>query len=195
MAPTEPSDRERDLLEPASAKEWRAWLTEHAAESTGVWLAVGKKGGSRTTLTYDEAVEEALCFGWIDSVVNRLDADRFMQRFTPRKPASNWSGPNKVRVARLIAEGRMTTQGLAAIETAKANGSWTRLNDVEAERVPDDLRAALDAEPGAAEGFSAIASSARKQAIYWVMTAKRADTRAKRIEATVQAAVERRAPR
>jgi uncharacterized protein YdeI (YjbR/CyaY-like superfamily) len=183
------------LLEPTSRPEWRRWLEGNHTTSPGVWLAVGKKGNSVTSLGYDDAVEEALCFGWIDSTVNRLDADRFKQLFTPRKPGSTWSRSNKERVERLIGQGLMTSAGLAAVEIAKANGSWTLLNDVEALVMPEDLVTALAEKPGAAEGFSALGESVRKMALYWIASAKRPDTRAKRIAETVAAAAEGRGPR
>jgi len=181
-------------VEPLSRAEFRAWLEEHAASSAGIWLAVGKKGGRVTTLTYDDAVEEALCFGWIDATVRRLDDDRFLQLFTPRRPGGNWAASNKARVERLIAEGLMTPAGLAAIDRAKADGSWNRLTDIEAMVMPDDLTAALAATPGAAEGFGNLPASGRQQLLYWITSAKRDETRAKRIAETVAAAVEGRLP-
>jgi uncharacterized protein YdeI (YjbR/CyaY-like superfamily) len=117
-----------ELVEPADREEWGRWLEANHATSTGVWLAVGKKGGTRTRLDYDAAVEEALRFGWIDSVVHAMDADRFRQLFTPRKPRGTWAPSNKRRIERLLAEGRMMPAGLAAIERAKANGSWDLLD-------------------------------------------------------------------
>ena len=143
------------LVEVAGRAEWRAWLERNHSTSPGVWLAVGKKGNTRTTLTYDDAVEEALCFGWIDSVVNRLDADRFKQLLTPRKRGSAWARTNKERVERLVAQGLMTDAGLAAVEAAKADGSWHALDDVENLVVPGDLLAALAANTAAAEGSTA----------------------------------------
>lgn len=181
-------------VEPASRAEFRAWLEANAAASTGIWLAVGKKGNPVTTLFYDDAVEEALCFGWIDATVHRLDESRFWQLFTPRKPGGNWAASNKARVERLIAEGLMTPAGLAAIERAKSDGSWNRLTDVEAMVVPDDLTTALDATPGAAQGFGDLPASGRKQLLYWIASAKRDETRTRRIAETVAAAVEGRMP-
>jgi len=175
-----------ELIEPGSRAQWRAWLAEHAADSRGVWLAVGKKGHTVTSLTYDEAVEEALCFGWIDSTVRTLDEARFRQLLTPRKPGSNWSTSNKIRVARLTAEGLMTPAGLSAVERAQADGSWTRLDEIEAEVVPPDLAEALAAVPGAREGFDATPSSARKQALWRIASAKRPETRAARIAEAVR---------
>lgn len=192
MAPERLDDR--PLLHVQSRAEWRAWLAEHHAESPGVWLALDKKGAPTPGLVYDDAVEEALCFGWIDSVVRTLDEFHFKELFTPRKPRSTWARTNKERVERLIAQGLMTPAGLAAIEVAKQNGSWESLDEVEAETIPDDLAAALAAAPGAAEKFSALSSSKRRLALYWIGTAKRPETRAARIAKTVDAALEGRGP-
>jgi uncharacterized protein YdeI (YjbR/CyaY-like superfamily) len=156
---------------------------------------VGKKGSTVTSLTYDEAVEEALCFGWIDSVVNRLDGDRFKQLVTPRRPGSAWARSNKARVERLLEQGLMEPAGLAAVEAAKADGSWSALDDVEDLVVPDDLAAALAAEPAAARYFYGLSDSARKLSLYWIASAKRPETRAKRIEQTARNAAEGRPAR
>jgi len=182
------------LVEPADRSAWRLWLIGNHAASSGIWLAVGKKGNSRTALTYEDAVEEALCFGWIDSTVNRLDADRFKQLMTPRKPGSTWSRSNKERVKRLIAEGLMTPAGLAAMEAAKADGSWTLLDDVEDLIVPPDLAAALEEVPTAAAFVAGLSDSLRKQLLYRIASAKRPETRAKRIAETARAAGEGRLP-
>ena len=182
------------ILEPPSPAEWRAWLEANAATSGGVWLAVGKKGATRPTVSYEEAVEEALCFGWIDSVVNRLDGERFKQLFTPRKPGGTWSRSNKERVTRLIAEGRMTPAGLAVVEAAKTSGSWNALDEVEALVVPGDLAEALATTPGSKRGFAGLTESQRKMALYWISSAKRADTRARRIAKTAESAREGKMP-
>ena len=181
-----------EFVEPGSREEWRVWLKEHHTSSPGIWLAVGKKGNQVTSLDYESAVEEALCFGWIDSTVNRLDADRFKQLFTPRKRGSTWSRSNKARVERLIAEGRMTPAGLAPIEAARRDGSWDLLEDVENLVIPEELARSLAADPKAERGFAAIPESQRKMALYWVSSAKRPETRAKRIGEIVQAASEGR---
>ena len=183
------------MIEPRTREEWRAWLEANHATSPGVWLAIGKKGFTVTTLTYEEAVREALAFGWIDSVVNRLDAERFKQLMTPRKKGSIWARSNKQRVEQLIAEGRMTPAGREVIEAAKADGSWYSLDDVEALLVPEDLATALAADPPAAANFDAFSASARKMILYWIAEAKRPETRAKRIGQTVAAAREGRSPR
>jgi len=183
------------LVEPATRGEWRAWLERNHGSSAGVWLAVGKKGNHTTTLTYDDAVEEALCFGWIDGQTKTLDDQRYRQLITPRKPGSGWAKSNKERVARLKAEGLMATAGLTAVESAMADGSWTLLDDVENLVVPHDLATALEDVPTAASNFAALSPTARKLALYWIATAKRPQTRARRIAETVAAAVEGRGPR
>jgi uncharacterized protein YdeI (YjbR/CyaY-like superfamily) len=194
MSP-KPRPADLPLLEPHDRAAWRSWLEANHATSPGVWLAVGKKGNAVTSLTYEDAVEEALCFGWIDSTVNRLDGDRFKQLLTPRRPGSTWSRSNKERVARLIEKGRMTPAGVAPVEAAKADGSWNMLDDVEELIVPPDLAAALEGCPGAAARFEALNDSLKKQLLYWIASAKRPDTRERRVAKTVRAAIEGRAPR
>jgi uncharacterized protein YdeI (YjbR/CyaY-like superfamily) len=144
----------------------------------------------RVGLDYEAAIEEALCFGWVDSTGGRFDDDRGKLYFAPRKPRSGWAGTNKARVERLIASGRMAPAGLAAIEKAKANGSWTVLDSVERLEVPDDLAAALGAHPPAAARFAAFPASARKQMLAWVAFAQRPDTRDDRIRQIAEAAAE-----
>jgi uncharacterized protein YdeI (YjbR/CyaY-like superfamily) len=177
---------ELPLLEVANRDELRAWLAENSMKSPGVRLAIGKKGNTITELSYDDAVEEGLCFGWIDSVAGRLDEARFTTRFTPRKPGGTWARTNKVRIERLIAEGLMTPAGMAVIEAAKADGSWTLLDDVEDLIVPDDLAAALAENPAANQYWRTQAgASVRKIALHRIASAKRPETRAKRIAETV----------
>jgi len=185
---------ELPLVKPSSRTEWREWLASNHAASRGVWLAVGKKGNKVTTLTYTDAVEEALCFGWIDSVVHAMDADRFRQLFTPRKAGSVWSKPNKARVERLVSTGLMRPAGQAVVDRAIADGSWRLLDDVEALVVPDDLSAALE-DAGATGCWEGLTPGARKLALYWIASAKRPETRARRIAETVEAALEGRGPR
>ena len=173
-------------LEPSDRATLRAWLEVNHGSSPGVWLAVGKKNGQRTTLGYVDAVEEALAFGWIDSTTHALDADRFRILFTPRKPKSTWSRSNKDRVERLTATGHMAEAGLAAVERAKANGSWTFLDDIDALVVPDYLAAALAASPAAEKRFGTMSASAKRLALYWIASAKRPETRSRRIATTVK---------
>jgi uncharacterized protein YdeI (YjbR/CyaY-like superfamily) len=164
---------------------WRAWLTANHATARGVWLASWKHGTGRPAVPYEEAVEEALCFGWIDSTVNTLDEERGLQLMTPRRPRSSWTRVNRERVARLQAEGRMTEAGKRAVEVAKENGWWLLYDAVEDLVEPDDLSAALDDVPQARERWDSFPPSARKQMLWWVISAARADTRARRISAIV----------
>ena len=167
---------------------WRRWLALHHARSSGVWLVFDKKASREDRLTYGDAVEEALCHGWIDSLVRRIDDARYVQLFTPRKPTSTWSRVNKDRVARLIEQGLMAQAGLAAIERAKANGMWTSLDAVEALVIPDDLATALRRTKGAAAGFESFSRSNRKVYLYWVNQAVRPETRARRVAEVVRRA-------
>lgn len=173
---------------------WRLWLAEHHGSARGVWLIYYKKHTGEPTVTYDEAVEEALCFGWIDSRPNVIDDARYMQLFSPRKPKSPWSKVNNGRIERLIREGRMAAAGLAAIDAAKADGSWGAYDAIEALLIPDDLRLALAAHGAALEHFERFGASTKKQLLWHVESAKRPETRAKRIAQIVEATAERRNP-
>jgi uncharacterized protein YdeI (YjbR/CyaY-like superfamily) len=184
---------QRPLLEVADRAELRAWLDANHASSSGVRLAIGKKGGAATALTYDDAVEEGLAFGWIDSTAHTLDADRFTVSFTPRKRGSVWAKSNKERVKRLSAAGLMTPAGNAVVEAAKADGSWDKLADVDDLVVPVDLSVEL-CRLGATERFEALSASKRRMALYWIAGAKRPNTRAHRVAHTAQAAREGRGP-
>lgn len=181
--PTKLSSLEQVYI--ASRPAWRRWLARNGAKSPGIWLVYDKKSSRAERLAYADAVEEALCYGWIDSTLRSLDDGRYMQLFTPRKPKSTWSRLNKTRVARLIEEGLMAPAGLAVIETAKANGSWTALDSVEAFEMPDDLAAAFAKNPTAARNFAAFAPSSRKAYLHWVRQAVRPETRAARIAEVV----------
>jgi uncharacterized protein YdeI (YjbR/CyaY-like superfamily) len=166
---------------------WRSWLDVHHAEVKEIWLIYHKKHTGKKSISYEDAVQEALCFGWIDSTVKRIDDERYMQKFTPRKIRSNWSTINKNRVARLIKEGRMNQAGLEIIEKAKKDGSWDKLSDVETNlAIPDDLAHAFKKNPIAEVNFQKFAPSYRKQYLWWLSSAKRAETRKKRIKEIVQ---------
>jgi uncharacterized protein YdeI (YjbR/CyaY-like superfamily) len=167
---------------------WRAWLEANHATAKGAWLVTWRASTGRPRLEYEAAVEEALCFGWVDSTGGWIDAERGKQYYAPRKPRSGWAATNKARVERLIAAGRMAPAGLAAIERAKANGSWGVLDSVERLEVPDDLAAALAALPPAAASFAAFPPSARKQMLAWVAFAQRPETRATRIRQVAESA-------
>jgi uncharacterized protein YdeI (YjbR/CyaY-like superfamily) len=185
---------DRPLLELASADEWREWLAQNHAISQGAWVTLAKKGGSVPAPSYEQAVEEALCWGWIDTTARRLDADRYLGLFTPRRPGGTWARSNKERVARLIASGRMQPAGQAVIDAAKASGTWTLLDEIEALVIPGDLATAFSETPGADAGFAALADYQKQMALYWIASAKRPETRTKRIAATAEAATEGRAP-
>ena len=167
---------------------WRAWLEANHATARGAWLVTWRPRTGRAYLDYDAAVEEALCFGWVDSTGGHFDDDRGKLYFALRKPRSGWAATNKARVERLIAEGRMAPAGLAAIERAKANGSWELLDSVERLDVPDDLATALERLPAAAANFAAFPPSARKMLLGWVALARRPETRASRIAEIAEAA-------
>jgi uncharacterized protein YdeI (YjbR/CyaY-like superfamily) len=162
---------------------WAAWLEEHHADAPGVWLELGKKGSGVASPTQAEAVEVALCFGWIDSQAVPVDERRWRQRFTPRGPRSRWSKINRGRAERLIAAGAMRPAGLREVERAKDDGRWEAAYDGQRTMaVPDDLRAALDASPAASAAFDELDSANRYSILYRVNDAKRPETRARRIE-------------
>ena len=181
-------------VHPQSLAEWRAWLAEHYTRAEGVWLITYKKATGRPRFDYAEGVEEALCFGWIDSRANTLDAERSMLWYAPRQPGTGWSRVNKERIERLIAAGRMAAPGLAKIKAAQADRSWHALDEVEALTIPPDLAAALAAHPPAAEHFAAFPRSAKRAILEWISSAKKPETRAKRVaETATEAAANRRA--
>lgn len=167
---------------------WRVWLEANHATARGAWLVTWRPHSRQVRLDYDAAVEEALCFGWVDSTGGHLDDKRGKLYFAPRKQRSVWAASNKARVERLIAEGRMAPAGLAAIERAKANGSWEILDSVERLEVPADLAAVLEIRPPAAANFAAFPPSARKTLLGWIAVARRPETRAARITEIAEAA-------
>jgi uncharacterized protein YdeI (YjbR/CyaY-like superfamily) len=194
MAKNAPSQSPPNSTHPKTLLAWRRWLQKHHTRPEGVWLISYKKETGKARLDYAAAVEEALCFGWIDSTAHKLDAERSMLWMAPRKPRSGWSRVNKARLERLLAEGRMHPAGLAKIEAAKRDGSWTSLDAVEALEMPSDLQAALDANPPAHQHFDRFPPSAQKMLLGWVASARRPETRARRIAETVaQAAQGKRA--
>lgn len=179
---------EYDWVRAETRAEWRAWLAANHASARGAWLVSWKQATGRPAVAYDDAVEEALCFGWVDSLQRPIDGERSRQLFTPRRSASRWSSSNKRRVERLLAAGLMEPAGLAAVEAAKASGGWAALDDVERLIVPDDLAAALAARPGAQAGWDGYPPSVRRGILTWLLDAKRPATRAARIDETAAAA-------
>jgi uncharacterized protein YdeI (YjbR/CyaY-like superfamily) len=161
--------------------EWREWLREHHARPQGVWLVQWKPRTGRPAIPYEEAVEEALCYGWVDGSYRSLGDELGMLWYAPRRKGSVWARSNRDRVARLEAAGRMTPAGRAAVERARADGSWSILEPVEQLILPDDLAAELDARPGARETWEAWPPTAKRAYLTWIVTAKRADTRARRV--------------
>ncbi|MBD7919825.1 YdeI/OmpD-associated family protein [Cellulomonas sp. Sa3CUA2] len=188
------ADNLPELLLP-DASAWRAWLTEHHARPTGVWLVLHKKGGDVTTLTYVQAVEEALCFGWIDGQGRRRDEHSSFQRMTPRRPRSAWSAVNVERAERLEREGRMHDAGRAQVAAARTDGRWEAAYRGPATiEVPDDLTAALDAVPAARAWFDALTSANRFAVLLRIGQAKRPETRERRIAGFVADLAEGRTP-
>ncbi|SFC04082.1 Uncharacterized conserved protein YdeI, YjbR/CyaY-like superfamily, DUF1801 family [Parapedobacter composti] len=187
--------KDHEKLYAATREEWRRWLSENHREKQGVWLVTYSKKSGKPTLTWSEAVDEALCFGWIDSIKKKLDEERAMQFFGKRKPTSTWSKINKEKVSRLIEEGRMTPAGLACVEVAQQNGCWTILDEVEALTIPEDLEAAFLLHDGAKNYFDSLSRSARKAILTWVVLAKRPDTRQKRVNEIAVLAAQNKKPK
>jgi uncharacterized protein YdeI (YjbR/CyaY-like superfamily) len=179
-----------ERVEVTSRAGLRAWLEANHARNESVWLVTYKKAAGEAYVPYDAVVEEALCFGWVDSLPRKLDADRSMLLLSPRKPGSAWSAANKARVEALAEAGLLAAPGLAKIEAAKADGAWTRLDGVERLEIPPDLAAALAALPTAAENFAGFPRSVRRGILEWILQAKRPETRAKRIAETSRLAAE-----
>jgi uncharacterized protein YdeI (YjbR/CyaY-like superfamily) len=180
------SAKDTKIFTPANREEWREWLEENHSDESAVWLVYHKKSSQLTTITWSEAVDEALCFGWIDSIAKPLDTDRYMQFFSKRKPGGGWSKINKEKIRKLIEEGQMCQAGLDAIAVAKQNGSWTLLDKIEELIIPDDLATALTSNAVAESFFQKLSKSDKRHLLYWVSSAKRDDTRRKRIEEIVE---------
>jgi uncharacterized protein YdeI (YjbR/CyaY-like superfamily) len=168
--------------------EWRAWLLEHHVQKTGVNLVFNKKSSGSRRLSYNDQVEEALCFGWVDSKPGKIDEHHSMLYFSPRKAKSGWSKPNKERIERLLEQGLMMPAGLAKIEAAKKDGSWEKLDGVEALEIPVDLEQELAKYSSATANFEAFPPSAKRGILQWIVQAKKPETRAGRIEETARLA-------
>lgn len=179
-------------IEVTSRAQLRGWLEAHHATSGSIWLVTWKKARVDRHVPYDAIVEEALCFGWVDSLPRGLDAERSLLLLSPRRPGSAWSAANKARIERLVGAGLLHQAGLAAVRTAQADGSWTFLDDVERLDVPADLAAALAARPEAADHFDRFPRSVRRGILEWIKQARRPETRARRIEETARLAAENR---
>ncbi|NLE22324.1 MAG: hypothetical protein GX624_06050 [Actinobacteria bacterium] len=167
---------------------WREWLAAHHEERTQVWLLLQKKHVKEPGVCYDEAVEEALCWGWIDGLTKTWDERSYAVRFTPRRPGSVWSRSNVARVERMIARGMMTPAGMASVEEAKRRGTWDQASSRRLDATPPDLEAALAGVPAARERWESWPAGPRRQYVYWVLDAKRPATRARRIAEVVRRA-------
>jgi uncharacterized protein YdeI (YjbR/CyaY-like superfamily) len=170
-----------ELLIAETAQEWSAWLARHHARREGVWLVTWRPGSGHPVLGYEDAVVEALRYGWIDSRAGPGDAERREQWFSPRRPGSPWAGTNKARIERLEREGRLEEAGRRLVEQAKADGSWTILDGPEAGVIPDDLAAAFEQHPGSRAAWEAFPRSVRQGHLAWIALARRGETRRKRV--------------
>jgi uncharacterized protein YdeI (YjbR/CyaY-like superfamily) len=171
-----------------SQKDWRKWLEKNHAKEKAVWLIIYKKGSEVPSVYYPEAVDEALCFGWIDSTPNKRDEDSYYQFFAKRNPKSNWSKVNKIKVERLLKAGKITPSGMEMIELAKRNGNWSALDKVEELLLPEDLKKAFSQNKMAFQYWTKFPPSAKRGILEWILNAKKLETRQKRIEETVRLA-------
>lgn len=173
---------------PVNRQDWRDWLQANHKDEQAIWLIFYKKNSPKYNLSWSDAVDEALCFGWIDSVKYPVDDMRFKQYFSKRKPKSVWSKINKDKVEQLMKDDLMTEAGLKCIEIAKENGQWTALDAVESLEIPADLQSALNEHKGAKAFFEGLNKSTTKHMLYWIHSAKRPETRAKRVKEIVDCA-------
>lgn len=173
---------DKNVICPANRKEWREWLRKNHETQASVWVIYYKKDSPLQSMTWSDAVDEALCFGWIDSIRKTVDSERFIQYFSKRKPNGAWSKVNKIKIEQLIKDDLMAEAGLKSIETAKANKSWNILDEVDALIIPADLELAFGRHPGAKDYYESLSKSIKKQILQWVVLAKRPETRQNRIE-------------
>jgi len=172
-----------------SREAWRAWLQQHHGRPGPLWLIFYKKAGGRPSLDYNAAVEEAICFGWIDSIIKRLDGERYLRKFTPRRPGSHWSRVNRARARRMVRQGRMTSAGLAILGDALERQEQDK-TEKRALPIPADLKAALKEKSAAWRNFSAFAPSYQQRYLGWIHAAKRPDTRERRIREVARLAAQ-----
>lgn len=178
------------LVKAKDRKAWRAWLKKNHTKEKSAWLVTPHKSKATTDLDYNSAVEEALCFGWVDSTANKYDASNTVQYYAPRRPGSKWSITNHERVERMIREGLMTPAGQALIDLAKRTGTWELLVGAQNNLVPEDLQRAFAKSKTALKHFTAFPPSSRRLILEWIATAKRPETRATRIARTVELAAQ-----
>lgn len=187
MTPIPSMHKGKPVVAIATRDDWRAWLAGNHARKAGVWVAYPRQSTGAGVRTVD-LVEESLCFGWIDSLPNKLSDTHSLLYIAPRNPRSRWSAVNKAMVERLLAAGKMHPAGLAMVELAQRTGTWTALDDVDALIVPEDLRAALAADPAAERYFAAFPPSIRRGILEWILDARTPATRSKRLAETVRLA-------
>ena len=187
-------EKEIETYCPESPADWRKWLEQNHHEKQSVWLIYYRTSTKIPSLSWSEAVDEALCFGWIDSTKKKIDEERYMQYFSRRKPKSTWSKINKEKVAHLIQNKRMTKAGYESIERAKQNGSWTHLEEVDSLQIPEDLKEEFAKHQGSMEYFESLSNSDKKILLYWIISAKRPATRQKRISEIAENAGNKRMP-
>ena len=189
------TEKEIEIFYPTSQAAWRKWLQKHHLSKQSVWLVFYNKASLKPTLSWSDAVDEALCFGWIDSKKVSIDHEKSHQFFSKRKAKSTWSKINKVKIERLIENGLMSEAGLSSIETAKQNGSWTILDDVEELIIPKDLTKEFKNHPGSKEYFMSLSKSVKKGMLQWLVLAKRPETRQKRITEIAELAAQKLKPK
>lgn len=180
---------------PKNSKEWRKWLQKNHQKRDSIWLVMYKKASGIPTISWSEAVDEALCFGWIDSIKKKRDEESAIQFFSKRKPKSTWSKINKDKVERLIESGLMTEAGQKAIEAARENGTWNTLDEVDALTIPPDLEKSFKLHKGSKAYFETLSKSVKKMMLYWILSAKRPETRLRRITEIVASAAQQKKPR
>lgn len=184
-----------ETFSPTSRENWREWLAENHRSKQSIWLVYYKIQANIPTVSYNDAVDEALCFGWIDSTKKSLGNDTFMQFFSKRKPNSVWSKINKGKIQRLIDEGLMTEAGFESIEKAKQNGSWSILDEVEELIIPEDLENEFNTKAGSKDFFLSLSKSVRKAILQWLVLAKQAETRQRRITEIAELASQKLKPK
>ena len=180
---------------PTSQREWRQWLMRNHSSKQSVWLVLYKKESGKPTIGWSQAVDEALCFGWVDSKRKPIDGEKFIQFFSRRKSKGTWSKINKEKVLRLIEGGLMAKAGHECIEAAKQNGSWKILDDVEELKIPNDLKKAFKTKKGSMDFFSGLSKSVRKAILQWLILARREETRQKRINEIAELAGQQLKPK
>lgn len=195
IVPSKMEVNEIEIFYPKSKKDWRNWLKKNHQSSKSVWLLYYKKKSKMPSISWSEAVDEALCFGWIDSKAKPFDEEKYLQFFGKRKPKSVWSKINKEKVKRLIEDGLMTKAGFESIEIAKQNGSWIILDEVEELIIPEDLELAFKEFKGSKDFFLGLSKSIKKSILQWLVMAKREDTRQKRVKEIAEQASQNLKPK